>query len=81
MPKEITIANGVKIVFEEDCNECIVLREVLQTVERGNDSKLRLIQELNALTPKTPKNSWDQGYNQCLADIQKRLYKWSQGDY
>lgn len=78
MPRELTILPGVKIVFEEDCDECIRLHNDNIELSKSNDDMQRVIQELNSWSLKVVGNAWDKGYNQCIMDMKRRLYQWSQ---
>ena len=69
--KEITIAEGIKIFIDEDCDRCKSLSE-----ENNNLTYFKnLIFDINNFKEKQEKNTWDKGYNQCLKDIKKLIEK------
>lgn len=70
--KEITIAEGVKIVFEEDCDSCKDLKERNEELYQETENNRREIEELYKLPiKKEERNTWDKGFNHCLSLICK----------
>lgn len=64
--KEITIAKGVKIVLDEECDNCH------QLMEERNDLRMEVSELYQLPLRRKGKSDWEQGFNSCLDSICKR---------
>jgi len=65
--KEITIAKGVKLVFEEDCHTCKLLKREVERLDNLMEEKDREIEHLYKLPERKERDyGWDKGFNHCL---------------
>ena len=71
--KTITIAPGVKLVLDEECDRCKDLQEQVGRLAEQAVKYDILVESIKSLIPKEEKYMWDKGYNQCMKDLKKRI--------
>lgn len=73
--KTLTLVPGVKITFDEDCDQCISKDQEIADLKQRLMVYEYAVNRILEFKPKEVKNNWDLGFNNAVGVIHKKVFE------